>query len=139
MIIYLLKIIYLDMVSYLELNWDNQEKEDLLPHIDKLAVGSKTRNEVVRDKLYNYLQYIPEPRSEIQCKIDRNTEQLEEKKLHGKSLVIIADGIFILELFHYAINHYRDGMHRHRKVIKCILYESFGLEKPTYLKVDSRD
>ena len=56
MIIYLLKIIYLDMVSYLELNWDNQEKEDLLPHIDKLAINGKTRNEVVRDKLYENLK-----------------------------------------------------------------------------------
>ena len=127
------------MVSYLELNWDYQEKEDLLPHIDKLAINGKTRNEVVRDKLYNYLQYTPNPRSELQCEIDRNAEQLEEKKLHGKSLVIIADGMFILELFYYAINHYRDGMRRHRKVIKCILYESFGLEKPDYLKVNSRD
>ena len=126
-------------MSYLKLNLAKQKKEDLLPHIDKLAINGKTRNEVVRDLLYNYLQFIPEPRSEFQCKIDRNTEQLEEKKLHCKSLVFVVDGMFRLELFHYAINHYHDGMRRHRKVIKCILYESVGLEKPSYLKVDRKD
>ena len=41
--------------------------------------------------------------------------------------------------FYYAINHYRDGMRRHRKLIKSILYESFGLEKPDYLKVDIKN
>jgi hypothetical protein len=120
------------MVPFLEIIFDRQMKEDILPKIDSLATDRKDRSDVVRDILYKSFDYTPRQLSEKQ----KETNKLAEKEMtKGSHLTVVTDeafrNIFFKTLIAIPHESKRDTLPSdYRRLLQLALYDYFGIKAP---------